>query len=168
MNNMKNLVTIIALITFFNCSAQDSTYNATVKFNLSDSVENGISFQRKCFFQEFNYDQEQMEIALKYRVEFFNTNGTKRMKSVKEYLTTYTASRSKYVLSSIGFLVGSIQKVLSLYAKYDANGEPVQFPDGRYDLTTACMTEYDYLAKSFDNNQKLNSTIKSIGQREIK
>lgn len=165
---MKKIFLFSFLLISAGVFSQDSAYNNAVKFNLTDSVENGITFQRKAFFEAMIYNQRVSSIALQYTVEFYSTDGTKKMRSVRPYSKEVVITNNTYVVTATGVKVGTIDQVLALYGKPTGNPQNpyTKLPDGRYDLTIPCMGEYDYLTKGFDNTQKLHATIKNIGQRE--
>lgn len=165
---MKKLLLFLLSLSAITAFGQDSAYNNLVKFNMTDSVENSITFQRKAFFEAMIYNQRVQSISLQFTVEFFSTDGTKKMKSVRPYTKEVNITNNNYVLTATGELVGNIDQVLALYGKPsgDTLAPYLKFGDGRYDLTTGVQGEYDYLTKGFDTNQKLHQTIKAIGQRE--
>lgn len=157
---MKKIILALSLLISVTAVAQDSTYNDAIKFNLTDSVEDGIALKRKAIFEALIYNQRTKEITLQFTIKF---NGqTKELKFAKSYPKELTITNTEYVVSSTGVYVGSITDVLALYGiKKDSNY--VKLPNGNYKLTTDCMSYYDYLVKGFDTNQKLQSTIKAIG-----
>lgn len=165
---MKNIIISIALLVSINAYSQDSAYNANIKFNMTDSIDSDIIFQRKAFFETLIYNQRVASISLQFRVEYFNTNGSKKSNIARAYSKEVNITNTNYVVTSTGVLIGDINKVLTLYGKPsgDSSQPYLKFSDGRYNLTIGVMGEYDYLAKGFDTNQKLHNTIKAIGQRE--
>ena len=157
---MKKVLLALSLLISITAVAQDSTYNDAIKFNLTDSVEDGIALKRKATFEALIYNQRTKEITLQFIIKFNGQN--KELKFAKSYSKEVTITNNEYVLSSTGAYVGSINDVLALYGiKKDSNY--VKLPNGNYQLTTACMGYYDYLVKGFDTNQKLQNTIRAIG-----
>lgn len=164
---MKKIITAILILVAFSVQAQDSSYNAAIKFNMTDSIENGITFQRKAFFEAMVYNQRVNNISLQFTIEFYNTAGTKKMGLVKPYSREVIVGTKNYVVSTTGVFVGNIATVLSLYGKPDGNGSYLKLAGSQfYDLTTACMTEYDWFTKQIDATNKISQVIKNIGQRE--
>ena len=157
---MKTIVLALSLLISITAVAQDSTYNDAIKFNLTDSVEDGIVMKRKAIFEAMIYNQRTKEISLQFVIKFYGQNN--QLKSVTPYAKELLITNTEYVVSSTGNYVGSITDVLALYGvKKDSNY--VKLPNGNYQLTTPCMGYYDYLVKGFDTNHKLQSTIKAIG-----
>lgn len=157
---MKKVLIALSLLISVTAVAQDSTYNDAIRFNLTDSVEDGIALKRKATFEALIYNQRTKEITLQFTVKFNGQN--KELKFAKSYSKEVTITNDEYVVTSTGDYVGSINDVLALYGiKKDSNY--VKLPNGNYKLTTPCMGYYDYLVKGFDTNQKLQSTIKAIG-----
>ena len=157
---MKKVLLALSLLISITAFAQDSTYNDAIKFNLTDSVEDGIALKRKATFEALIYNQRTKEITLQFTVKFNGQN--KELKFAKSYSKEVTITNNEYVLSSTGVYVGSINDVLVLYGIKEADSY-VKLPNGNYQLTTPCMGYYDYLVKGFDTNQKLQNTIKAIG-----
>lgn len=157
---MKTIVLALSLLISITAVAQDSTYNDAIRFNLTDSVEDGIVMKRKAIFEAMIYNQRTKEISLQFVIKFYGQNN--QLKSVTPYAKELLITNTEYVVSSTGAYIGSIKDVLVLYGiKKDSNY--VKLPNGNYQLTTPCMGYYDYLVKGFDTNQKLQSTIKAIG-----
>ena len=157
---MKKVLIALSLLISVTAVAQDSTYNDVIKFNLTDSVEDGIALKRKATFEALIYNQRTKEITLQFIVKFNGQN--KELKFAKSYAKELTITNNEYVVSSTGAYVGSIKDVLALYG-IPQGSNYVKLPNGNYQLTTPCMGYYDYLVKGFDSNQKLQSTIKAIG-----
>lgn len=163
---MKKIITAILIFSCVSAFAQDSTYNDKVKFNMTDSVENGIAFQRKAVYEAMIYNQRVKTISLQFTVEFYNTAGTQRMKLVKPYTKEVTITNDEYVITATGVIAGTIKQALSLYGTaLDTLGNYLKLPDGRYVMSTPVMTHYDYVVKSFDNNNKLHTIIKNAGTK---
>ena len=167
---MKTVITALLILVCFNLKAQDSSYNATIKFNLTDSVENGITFQRKAEFEAMIYNQRVNSIALQFAISFFNSDGTKKMRSAKGYAKEIIVGTNNYVVTSTGAWVGTESEMLSAYGVHK-NGN-VDSPYLKilgskfYQLTTPCQTEYDWLISKIDASNKISTVIKNIGQRE--
>jgi len=165
---MKHIITAILLMVSVSCYSQDSTYNNIVKFNMTDSVEFGITFQRKAFFEAMIYNQRVNSISMQWRVEFYNTDGSKKMKLVKPYVSQIVINNDQYVVSATGAYVGNEAQMLALYGTYFNNGNDsgyVKNPGSQfYQLSTPCMGYYDYITKGFDGTKNLHQTIKNIGQ----
>jgi len=157
---MKKVLIALSLLISVTAFAQDSTYNDAIRFNLTDSVEDGISLKRKATFEALIYNQRTKEITLQFKIKF---NGqTQQVMFAKSYGKELTFTNNEYVVSSTGVYVGNITDVLALYGVQE-DSNYVKLPNGNYQLTTDCMGYYDYLVKGFDTNQKLQNTIKAIG-----
>ena len=157
---MKKVLLALSLLISITAFAQDSTYNDAIRFNLTDSVEDGIVMKRKAIFEAMIYNQRTKEISLQFIIKF--SGQTKELKFAKSYSKEVTITNNEYVVSSTGDYVGSINDVLALYGIKEADSY-VKLPNGNYQLTTPCMSYYDYLVKGFDTNKKLQSTIRAIG-----
>lgn len=157
---MKKVLIALSLLISITAVAQDSTYNDAIRFNLTDSVEDGIIMKRKAIFEAMIYNQRTKEISLQFIIKFSGQN--KQLKSVTPYAKELLITNNEYVVSSTGDYVGSITDVLALYGIKEADSY-VKLPNGNYQLTTPCMGYYDYLVKGFDTNQKLQNTIRAIG-----
>lgn len=157
---MKKVLIALSLLISITAVAQDSTYNDAIRFNLTDSVEDGIVMKRKAIFEAMIYNQRTKEISLQFIIKFSGQN--KQLKSVTPYAKELLITNNEYVVSSTGDYVGSITDVLALYGVSQGN-DYVKLPNGNYQLTTPCMGYYDYLVKGFDTNHKLQNTIRAIG-----
>ena len=157
---MKKVLLALSLLISITAVAQDSTYNDAIRFNLTDSVEDGIVMKRKAIFEAMIYNQRTKEISLQFIIKFSGQN--KQLKSVTPYAKELLITNNEYVVSSTGDYVGSITDVLALYGVQE-DSNYIKLPNGNYQLTTPCMGYYDYLVKGFDTNKKLQSTIKAIG-----
>jgi len=157
---MKKVLLALSLLISVTAFGQDSTYNDAIRFNLTDSTEDGIVMKRKATFESLNYNQRVKQISLRFVIKFYGQN--QELKFATSYFKNVTVSNKQYVVSSTGAYVGTINDVLALYGITEGNGY-LKLPNGNYKLTTDCMGYYDYLVKGFDTNQKLQSTIKAIG-----
>jgi len=163
---MKRITTLLLILFSGIIYGQDLPYDGTIKFALPDSAEGGYTFNRKAVFEAMIYNQRTATISLQWRIKFMNAGQTD-LKTVGGYSITTEISNSNYVVSATGAFVGGIDSLLSKYGKPsgDSSIPWLKLQDGRYDLSTACMGEYDYWVKSFDNNQKLAALIKAYGLR---
>lgn len=157
---MKKVLIALSLLVSVTAFAQDSTYNDAIRFNLTDSTEDGIAIKRKATFEALIYNQRSKQISLQFVIKFYGIS--KELKFANSYSKEVTISNDEYVVSSTGAYVGTINNLLALYGIPQGN-DYVKLPNGNYQLTTACMGYYDYLVKGFDTDQKLQSTIKDIG-----
>lgn len=169
---MKQLIFAFFLLTSTTAFAQDEAYNDIVKFNMTDSVENGITFGRKATFEAMIYNQRPKTIALQFTVKFYNTAGTTEMRVAKPYTREILIRNDEYVVTATGVYVGTIATACALYGNkipdLSTPGEgdsTYQKANGLFVLSTPCQSYYDYIVKGFDNTVKLHQTIKAIGQK---
>ena len=159
---MKKLLLSVAILLSLQSFSQDTTYNDAIKFNMTDSVEDNFTFKRKATFEALVINPRTKEIQLQFRVKFFGNNI--EVKAVQPYSKTVSIPNDLYVVSATGVFVGNISDVLVLYGKKNPDSSYIKFPDGRYDLTTACQGWYDYIIiNKFEVNNKLQVVIKAIG-----
>jgi len=167
---MKKIITAILILVAFTVQAQDTAYNAKISLNMTDSVENGITFQRKAFFEAMIYNQRTNTIALQFAVDFYSTDGTKKMKSAKGYAREVIVSTRNFVVTSTGAWVGTESEMLAAYGVHkngNVDSPYLKIAGSKFwQLTTPCISEYDWLASKIDASNKLSTIIKNIGQRE--
>ena len=168
---MKTVITALLILVCFNLKAQDSSYNATIRFNLTDSVENDITFKRKATFEAMIYNQRVNSIALQFAIDFFAADGTRRMKSAKGYAKEVIVSTSNYVVTSTGAWVGTEAQMLAAYGTLKIPGNIdsgyVKITGSKfYQLSTPCTSEYDWFISKIDATNKISTVIRNIGQRE--
>ncbi len=162
---MKNI--LLSIVIFFTISgyAQDARKSTALGFDMPDSTENSITFKRKAVFESFSYNKN--NIILKFSVEFYNTNGSKKMGLIKPYIRRIDITDYTYVITATGEIIGDINTVLKRFGKPNKDGGFEKLPDGRYDLETPCVGWYSYLAEMFETSTlNLNTLIKTIAQNE--
>ena len=167
---MKKVITAILILVSLTTQAQDSSYNATIRFNLTDSVENDITFKRKATFEAMIYNQRVNSIALQFAIDFFAADGNRKMKSAKGYAKEIIVGTNNYVVTSTGAWVGTEQQMLSLYGVHkngNVDSPYLKIAGSKfYELTTPCISEYDWLISKIDASNKISTVIRNIGQRE--
>lgn len=164
---MKKILLFIAVAFTIQAQGQDSLYNANIRFPMTDSVDNGITFGRRAVYEAMIYNQRVNSISLQFKVVFLNKVNTKDLALIKPYVKEIEITNSNYVITATGVVVGTLANVLALYGKPTGIINPdsawVKFADGRFDLTTRCMGEYDYVCSQFDLNNKLSAIIRQRG-----
>ncbi len=167
---MKQIFIAVLILISATVTAQESSYNAKIGFDLTDSIENNVTFKRKAFYEAMIYNQRVNSVALQYSIDFYNNDGTKKMKTAKGYAREVIVGTKNYVLTSNGTWVGTQDQMLAAYGVHkngNVDSPYVKNPGSQfYQLTTPCMTEYDYFIKQVDNPSKISALIKAIGQRE--
>lgn len=170
---MKTLIYCLIFSNLFlissNIFGQDSAYNGQIRFPITDSAEGNYTFTRRATFECLTYNQRIKEITLQWFVRFGNI-GQVDLRTLPGYAVSTSITNNNYVVSSTGAFVGDINKVLSLYGKPsgDINNPYLKLANGLFDLTTACMGEYDYWMKQLDSNVKIGVLIRQNGVRNVK
>ena len=164
---MKKIILLALVALTIQAHSQDSLYNARIRFPMTDSVDNGITFGRRAVYEAMIYNQRINGISLQFRVIFLNKVNTNDLSLVKSYVKEVDIINSNYVVTATGVVVGDIARVLQLYGKPSGIVNPdsawIKFADGRFDLTTRCIGEYDYVCSQFDNLNRLSAIIRQRG-----